>query len=269
MDGAATVGAVLHAINDHTVVRPYGDGLLVDLPLTYGDGDAVRVLVEPMGNGYRVTDRAAAAALLAMAGVNVTKGRSAEAFAEAVRSAGLNGTDVAEGELVAFGDASDLGQRVLDVAQASMRVDQLRWLAVRQPSARFPELVTKRIDRWVDGDERQVQRKAPVPLRSGRSRPVTLRVSHNDRSAYIQAVGSRDQEQAAERCYCIFSLSQVPKDNRIAALDGGPEDWQAAIIDELKSVGSVEFFDDLIGLENRLDAIVPPPPSLLSAQSSA
>jgi hypothetical protein len=263
MDGKEAVGAILRTINDRTVVRSYGDGLLVDLPLTYGDGDAVRVLVEPMGNGYRVTDRAAAATLLSMAGVNVMRGRPAEAFAEAMRNASLNGINATEGELATFGNASDLGQLVLDVAQASMRVDQLRWLAVRQPLARFPERLTKRIRNWVDG-ERQVQQKAPVPLRSGRNRPVTLRVSNNDQSAYIQAVGSRDQEQAAEHCYCIFDLSRVPKENRIAALDGDQEDWPVAIINELTSVGNVEFFNDPLGLERRLDAVVPPPRSLLS-----
>lgn len=137
MNSAEAVGAILRTMNDLTVVRPYGDGLIVDLPLTYGDGDAVRVLVEPMGRGYRVTDRAVAATLLSMAGVNVMTGRPAEAFSEAIRGSGLNRVNAADGELATFGDASDLGRLVLDVAQASLRVDQLRWLAAR---ARWPRL---------------------------------------------------------------------------------------------------------------------------------
>src|SRR4051794_25057814 len=177
MDAATAVGAILRAINDQTVVRPYGDGLLVDLPLTYGDGDAVRVLVEPMGSGYRVSDRAVAATAASMAGVNLELGRPAEAFAEAVRGASLNGINSAPGELATFGDSEDLGRLVLDVAQASMRVDQLRWLAVRQSYIRFTDRVTQRVQTWA-GD-REIRRNATVPLRSGRSRTVTLSVSNN------------------------------------------------------------------------------------------
>lgn len=262
MNSRETIGAILSAINDHTTVQPYGDGLLVDLPVTYGDRDAVRILVEPMGSGYRVTDRGAASALLSIAGVNVVVGRPAEAFAAAMRANNLNGVNAVEGELATFGEAKDLGQLVLDVAQASMRVEQLRWLAVRQPLTRFPEKVAKRVRNWVE-DSREVQREAPVPLRSGRSRPVTLRVSHADRAAYIQAVSARDREQAAEHCYYIFDLSRVPKDNRIAALDGQREDWPKAIIEELASVSDVEFFGDPLGLERRLDTVVPPPHPVL------
>ncbi|CAO5178238.1 DUF1828 domain-containing protein [Frankia sp. AiPs1] len=263
MDGKEAVGAILRTINDYTAVRPYGDGLLVDLPLTYGDGDAVRILVEPMGNGYRVTDRATAATLLSMAGVNVSKGRPAEAFAEALRAADLNSFNAIEGELATFGDASNLGRLVLDVAQASIRVDQLRWLAARQPLARFPERLTQRVQDWVRGN-REVQQKAPVPQKSGRNRSVTLKVSNDGQSAYIQAVGIGDRDQAAEHCYYIFDLSKVPKENRIAALDGNRDDWPTPIIEELKGVSSVEFFGNPFDLERRLDSVVPPPSSMPS-----
>lgn len=37
---------------------PYGNGLLIDLPWCYTDGDSIRVLVERHEDGYRVTDRA-------------------------------------------------------------------------------------------------------------------------------------------------------------------------------------------------------------------
>jgi hypothetical protein len=261
VDPTMTVGAILRTINDQTIVRPYGDGLLVDLPLTYGDGDAVRVLVEPMGSGFRVSDRAVAATQLSMAGVNVAAGRPAEAFAETVRNAGLSGLNTAPGELATFGTAQDLGRLVLDVAQASMRVEQLRWLAVRHSLTRFPDRVVDRVKSWAQ-DSRQVQREALVSLRSGRKRQVTLRVSSRSRSAYIQAVSSRDRDQAAEHCYYIFDLSEVPKENRIAALDGGREDWPSEIISELASVGDVEFFADPLSLERQLDKVVPPHPAL-------
>mgnify|MGYP000541331781 CR=1 FL=1 len=87
---------------------------------------------------------------------------------------------------------------VLAVAQASMRVDQLRWLAVKQPPVRFPDRVVTRIKAWATNDGRQVRREAPVRLTSGRQRPVTVQVSSANKAAYVQAVSGRDQEQAAE-----------------------------------------------------------------------
>jgi hypothetical protein len=45
---------------------------------------------------------------------------------------------------------------------------------------------------------------------------------------------------------------------RIAALDGSQDDWSPAIVRELRSVSDVEFFAPH-KLEQRIDAIVPPP----------
>jgi hypothetical protein len=257
MDMSTAVGAILRTVNDGTVVRSYGDGLLVDLPLTYSDGDSVRVLVEPMGSGFRVSDRAAAAALVTMAGVNLAAPRPSEAFEEAVRAGRLNGLNGMPGELATFGPAEHLGAMIWEVGQASLRVDQIRWLAVRQTPKRFTDQVAERVKSWAGN--RKVQREALVSLKSGRQRQVTVRVSSEDRAAYIQAVSSRDRDQAAEHCYYIFDLSAIPKENKIAALDGGRADWPAEIVKELETVSGVEFFSDARSLEQRIDEVVPPP----------
>lgn len=263
MEPKTALGAVLRTLNDQTAVHPYGDGLLLDLPFSYGDGDAVRVLVEPMGDGYRVSDRAAAATLLMMAGVSIGEGRAAEAFAETMRSVGLNGLNAAPGEVATFGDVNDLGRLILDVAQASLRIDQLRWLAARRARVRFVDQVAERVKVWA-GEKRQVNRDAPIPLQSGRSRIVTLRVAGGDKVAYIQALSSRDQEQAAEHCFYIFGLSKIPNDRKIAALNGSPRTWSKEMVSELQTVGDVEFFDDPLSLERHLDRIVPPVQRALS-----
>lgn len=258
MDAAVAIGAVLRAVNDDTTVQPYGDGLLIDLPLSYGDGDAVRLLVEPMGAGFRVSDRAAAVASLTLAGVNMGSDRVAEAFAEALRATDLNSFNAAPGEVATFGTAENLGRLILAVAQASLRVDQLKWLAPRQPGRRYVDRVTDRIMNWA-GRSRQVQRDAPIPLRSGRSRPVTVRVGNDGKAAYVQALSLRDPDQAAEHCFHIFGLSTVAKESRVAALAGSERDWPKEIVTEMRTVSDVEFFDDPLALENRLDRMVPPP----------
>lgn len=264
MDATAAVAAVLRTINDHTVVRPYGDGLLVDLPMVYGDGDTVRVLVEPMGSGVRVSDRATAVTLLSMAGVDPNAGRAAEAVGETLRSTGINAVTAEPGEIATFGNLEDLGKLILDVAHTSLRIDQLRWLAVQQPPVRFVDQVTTRIKVWA-GKGRQVRRDAPIPLRSGRRRTVTALVSNSEQEAYIQALSTRDRERAAEHCYHLFGLSNMPPARKIATLDGSIEAWPAEIISELQTVASVEFFADAGNLERRLDDVVPPPQRLLRA----
>ncbi|MGC5378747.1 hypothetical protein ACPXB1_09785 [Micromonospora sp. DT68] len=264
VDATTVIGAVLRAANDNTVAHPYGDGLLVDLPLAYGDGDGVRVLVEPMGTGFRVSDRATAATLLAMAGVNLFAGRAAEAFAEITRGAGLNGVNAVPGELATFGTADDLGRLILAVAQASLRADQLRWLAPRQAGMRFVDRVADRVTVWA-GRTRHLQRDAPIPLGSGRTRSVTVRVANDGKAAYVQALSLRDPDQAAEHCYHVFGLSTIAKERRIAALAGTKRDWPAAIVTELQTVSDVEFFDEPLSLERQLDKVVPPPQPALRA----
>ena len=118
------IDVILRTVDDRSTARPYRDGLLIDLPLRYSDGDAVRVLVEPMGDGYRLTDRATAVTLLSLAGVDLDHGRLAGAITEAAHLSGLNSINEASGELVASGTEEKLGELVLAVALASMRLEQ-------------------------------------------------------------------------------------------------------------------------------------------------
>jgi len=120
------VSALLGAINDQIVVHPYADSLLVDLPLTYSDGDSVRLLVEPLGSGVRVSDRASAFERLLLADVNTDTGRVAEAISAAIGAAGLSDIGGEEDEIATFGPMEDLSGMVIAVAQAALKVEQLR-----------------------------------------------------------------------------------------------------------------------------------------------
>lgn len=257
MDGKAIVAAMLGAINDHTQVHPYGEGVLVDLPLTYSDGDLVRILVEPMGSGVRASDRATAASLLTMAGVDYTTGRAADGYADAIRSANLNAIGAEGGEITTFGDIGDIGHMIIGVAQASMRAEQLRWLAQQQPAFTFAEKVANRVRSWA-GEQRQVERDSTIQLSSGRAKRVTVAVSDADRIAYIQAVSASNRDRSTEHCYYLFgNADRVPKGYKIAALAGSRDEWPSANIAELSTVSAVEFFEDLTSLERRLDEVVP------------
>ncbi|MGW0821848.1 hypothetical protein [Streptomyces sp. NPDC002845] len=241
MDPNSVVAALLSSINDRILIHEYGDGLLVDLPLTYSDGDSVRLLLEPLGTGVRVSDQASAYERLLLADVNTETGRVAEAIATTVRVAGLANVGSEDDEIATFGPLEDLGTMMLAVAQASIRVEQLRWLAVRRSPVRFADRVVERVQSVAKRDWR-VERNASVRLRSGRERAVTVAVETATAAAYVQALSVKDKDQAAEHCYYLFSWADVPTRSRVAALDGKRSDWPSEILSELGSVADVEFF---------------------------
>ncbi|MGW4559926.1 hypothetical protein ACWEOV_40890 [Streptomyces sp. NPDC004365] len=252
MDKRVVIGALLTSINDEIITHEYGDGLLVDLPLTYSDGDSVRLLVEPMGSGVRVSDQASAYERLLMADVNPDAGRVAEAIAATVRTANLSNVGGEVDELATFGPLDDVGVMLLSVAQAAMRVEQLRWLAVRRAPMRFSERVIERVQAVARRDWK-IERNASIPLTSGRERLVTLAVEAPNATAYVQALSAKDREQSAEHCYYLFSWADVPSGTRVAALDGAPNNWPSELVSELGTVADVEFFANSGSLERAVE----------------
>jgi hypothetical protein len=248
MDKRTVVSALLGTINDQIAVHPYGDALLVDLPLGYSDGDSVRLLLEPLGSGVRISDRASAYERLMLAEVNTDGGKAAEAVAATVRTAGLSNIGGEEDEIATYGPIEELGAMLLAVGQASMKVEQLRWLAVRRPPLRFADRVVERVQAVARRDWR-VERNAAIRLTSGRERPVTVAVETPAARAYVQALSSKDREQAAEHCFYLFNWADVPSDSRVAALDGSRDGWPSELIGELSTVASVQFYEDSGSLE--------------------
>ncbi len=252
MDKRVVISALLSSINDEIVTHEYGDGLLVDLPLTFSDGDSVRLLVEPMGSGVRVSDQASAYERLLMADVNPDAGRAAEAISATIRTAGLSNVGGEADELATFGPLDDLGAMVLAVAQTAMRVEQLRWLAVRRAPTRFSERVMERVQAAAHQNWR-IERNASIPLTSGRERMVTLAVEAPNGTAYVQALSAKDREQSAEHCYYLFSWADVPSGTRVAALDGTSSNWPSELVSELSTVAEVEFFANTGSLERAVE----------------
>ncbi|MDX3866865.1 hypothetical protein [Streptomyces europaeiscabiei] len=251
MDRNSVVAALLSFINDRIVTHKYGDGLLADLPVTYSDGDSVRLLLEPLGAGVRVSDQASAYERLLLADVNTDTGRVAEAIATTIRVAGLANIGSEDDEIATFGPLEDLGTMMLAVAQASIRVEQLRWLAVRRAPVRFADKVVERVQSVAKRDWK-VERNASLRLRSGRERAVTVAVETPTAAAYVQALSAKDKDQAAEHCYYLFSWADVPQQSRVAALDGQRSEWPSELLSELGSVADVEFFENQGAVESAI-----------------
>lgn len=128
LDAQKLTSLVVREMNDEITVMDYGHGLLMTLPLTYWDDDRVTLFVEPFESGYRVSDRGSTAVRLHMTGMNVETAKVAEAWRRSVASLNLVNPGDEELELAHFTDADQLGESILKVAEASLRIDQLRWL---------------------------------------------------------------------------------------------------------------------------------------------
>jgi len=251
VDKRTVISALLGSINDEIATHEYGDGLLVDLPLTYSDGDSVRLMVEPMGTGVKVSDQASSYERLLMADVNPDSGKVAEAIAATIRTARLSNVGGEVDEIATFGPLEDLGTMLISVAQAAIRVEQLRWLALRRTPVRFSERVVERV-RAMAQQKWHVERNAAIPLTSGRQRVVTLSVAAPEATAYVQALSTRDREQSAEHCFYLFSWSDVPSGTRVAALDGHRTEWPNELVSELSTVADVEFFANTESFERAI-----------------
>jgi hypothetical protein len=105
----ASVAAVLYHLGNDAIVHPYGDGVLVDLPMRYSDCDRVRLLVEPLGGEYRVTDRGEAADRLLVAGVTLNDKQRDDVLVDVIRAARLDEVSLEKGKLSVFGPQTNSG----------------------------------------------------------------------------------------------------------------------------------------------------------------
>lgn len=254
MDTARIRSAVLSTINDEVEVHEYGHGHLVTLPLAFYDDDLVTLFIEPYEGGIRVSDQGTAAMRLQMSDIDLDNPRVSDAWQRSVASLGAQSIAADENTVGAWGASDELGRLVLAVAEAMMRVDQLRWLSPDRRPVRFRDRVVRQL-MDITKSEREVTPNAALPQTSGRTRQVTAAVGSSDgRRVYVQALGASNRDQAAEHCYYVFSHTELPRDCMLAVAAGTPDSWSAAQVDELASVTDVAFFDRKGDVQGKLQA---------------
>lgn len=232
---------LLAVMNDEVTSVPYGHGHLVTLPLHFYDDDRIVLFVEEADGGHRISDRGTGALRLHMADVNLDAPRVKEAWDQSLGSLRQHDFWGEDGVIAALSGEKGLGDMLLRVAEASLRIDQLRWMAPEPRRMPFRARVVKRLNGITEYAE--VTPNAPIKLRSARTRQVTASVGYEDNVVYVQAVGRGDRDQAIEHCHFLFNMSNIPEQRRIAVADGRETDWPKAMVNELKDVAQVAFYD--------------------------
>lgn len=258
MEPSRITPAVLSLVNDQTHVQPYGHGHLVTLPLAFYDDDLITLFVEAANGGVRVSDQGTTAMRLHMAGVDPETPRVAEAWRKSVASLGPDVLTEDDTVVGTWGSVLDLGRLLFAVAEAALRVDQLRWLATDRRPVPFRDRVVKQLTTIARLEE--VTPNAAIRQRSGRTRQVTAAVGPDaDRRIYVQALSSSNRVEQAEHCYYVFSHADVPRERVLAVAAGSRNSWPPALLSELGETTDIAFFDqrdDVINkLRRRLDLV--------------
>ena len=256
MDAQKLTSLVVREMNDEITVRHYGHGFLMTLPLTYWDDDRVTLFVEPFESGYRVSDRGSTAVRLHMTGMNVEAPKVVESWRRSVAALNLFNPGDEDLELAHFTDADQLGESILKIAEASLRIDQLRWLHSAQIPVRFPDKVVRRLVKAA-GERAAVRPNAPMKLRHGRIRQVTAAVGTDERrQIYVQAVGGSNREtreRAVEHCTHLFDYAEgLDFDRRLAIVSGTRDEWNDYYIETIAESAEVAFY----GEPDQLDEVL-------------
>lgn len=247
--------SLLGWINDHLDVAEYGHGALVHLPLHFCDDDSITLMVEPFGDSVRVTDRGMTSLRLHMSDLNPNSDRVRSAWDKSIATLRLFDLGSEEGELAASGERSRVGELVWRVAEASIRIDQLRWMATSARPRTFADRVVDRIQNAIPRGVK-VEPRMTVELRSGRTRTVTAGITKESmHPVLVQAVGGatrESKEDALERCFHVFSLTTLPKSQNLAVFVGDSVSWDEAMAKELEGIADVAFFDEAQQVEEAI-----------------
>lgn len=225
-------------VSDAASEVPYGDGSLLVLPWSLGDGESVSIFVKETGPDlFELTDRGLVADALSIAGVDLGSGgagSSWRAVQHSLELAPLASRPVSPYELTASADRTGLGWALTELGEAMLRADGLRALGRAPSRARFTDAVIQR----ASSKHLTVIPRARRRTRIGSDRTVTCKVEGRD-WAFVQALSaSPNVNEAYDHARSIFGDTDVGPSHLVAVVADGAllEDWQRKSLAGLSTV---------------------------------
>lgn len=262
MDHNALKSSLLGYVNDHTHVVDSPSGIVVYLPLWYGDEDTVALTIEPVQDDLiRISDQGATALRLRLEDVKLDSPSVREAWNALTNNIRQTDSTVGADDLSTLVHPSDLGEGLVDVALACVRAEHVRLKESPPAKVRFSDRVVRRLDEavlpWVTQGG-VFNRYPAVTLSSGRKRHITASFSnsqHDKHPLFIQSVSGNSREAKEEQIskgFHLFSFLQVDQDQKITVASGTRDSWDPGMVREIGQVSDVIFFDEPRELESVL-----------------
>ena len=164
------------------------EGVRVRTPLLYPDGGVVDVFVLERGSGYTVTDFGDALGWLSLQSISRRRtGRQAMLIQDVCRTLRI---ELVHDRLVLRPVmAAELGEAILRIAQAAVRVSDL-WFTMRSQALQSTE---DEVDEWLSAKQIPFQRQVKKPGRSTRDWTVNFEAQTANRASliFLLSTGSR------------------------------------------------------------------------------
>ena len=204
--------------------RPYGQGEMLTLPWSYGDGSLVELYVERVAADLvTVSDRTMTAFHLSdVAGLDLATGVAARSWQAVLESAGVPIDLTARPwEIATTVDDGDLDRALRRIIEACLRADGLRFLAKGPRRLSFGARVTSLVSEVAQS----VVPNQTVSLRSGGQRSVTVEATRGDgRRVLVQAMSSADRTAQCDHAYFLADQI-VDRAPLVGALEGTRIQW--------------------------------------------
>lgn len=247
VDAMRIKSSLLSSLNDAIEVENVPGGVLVTTPFSYSDGDRIELLVSQDGPSVRVSDRGSTDMVLELAGVDLEKAHTREVMRAAIARLfpfGMDGVAIESSTTEA-----DLGVSIVDVVEAVIRTEGVRFLPAKRGKAKFSTRVTDHLAAEISriGASASVSKNYRLSTMGGRERSVTAAVLLDDRRPMVvQAVNMMGEasEQSIATCYYAFDAAEPEAySERVAVLTGERETVDEGVVRELESVSERVVFE--------------------------
>ena len=203
------------------------EGVRVRTPLMYPDGGIVDVFVLKRGDFYQITDFGETLGWLRMQSVSKRRSKKQNLMVEDVCH--TLGIKLSQGQMMLRSETNEnIGERVLRVAQAAVRVSDL-WFTLR---TRAVETMADEVNEWLSERKIPFERDVRKRGRSGREWNIDYRTRVNEKTSLVfllstgsRATAPRITEHVLASCIDL-SHFEPPKPQLVSVFDDTQDIWR-------------------------------------------